>query len=243
MRRVPPTNVVPMDGRQTRLPYCDVHVEGSVKTCVYGLVDPRDERVRYVGWTTNTARRLREHIKESLKGSRSHKCCWIRAVLSTGREPSVTVLEESPRAGIRSREMWWMRQFSDLTNVSPGGDTEPWGWNKGLTKETDVRVARAAAALSRSARGSARRLGMTNSPEMRARQSLSAKASWTPERRARQSGANHHRSALGKPGYWTGRTKENDVRVAAKSLKTSVSSRGKVPWNKGKKGAAQWKRL
>ena len=45
----------------------------SSKVHIYGLVDPRDRRIKYVGQTVNMSYRLSQHIKE--QGS-TPKCKW-----------------------------------------------------------------------------------------------------------------------------------------------------------------------
>jgi len=58
--------------------------------CVYALVDPRSNVVRYVGRTQHKARnRYHGHIQEARKatGELSRKVRWIRQLFSMGLSP------------------------------------------------------------------------------------------------------------------------------------------------------------
>ena len=62
---------------------------------IYGLVDPRNDEVFYVGYTNNIKRRFRAHInvdgyrrKENL-----YKDNLIRKILECGLKPEISVLE------------------------------------------------------------------------------------------------------------------------------------------------------
>lgn len=138
---------------------------------VYALVDPTSKLYRYVGWTVNPERRLVAHLKEAAGGGTSHKCRWIQSLTRQGFAPEIRVLETCQRAGVRSREIWWAAQFENLTNQTPGGDIEPGGWNKGLTKHSDPRVAKAAAGISKAMRGNTNGRFNSHTPEYKAARS------------------------------------------------------------------------
>jgi hypothetical protein len=60
---------------------------------VYGLVDPRDGQIRYIGITLKSPRsRLRSHLHLGNSGS-SAKKDWIRELRERDLKPDVTVLE------------------------------------------------------------------------------------------------------------------------------------------------------
>lgn len=61
---------------------------------IYGLFDPRDTSLRYVGQTIETEKRLREHLRIFDGTPKSH---WITEVLSCGLSPKLIVLNEVPR--------------------------------------------------------------------------------------------------------------------------------------------------
>ena len=61
---------------------------------IYGLIDPRDRYLRYIGKTHKRRElRLAEHIDLARSGRRSHVYNWIRDVLADGMTPEVFVLQ------------------------------------------------------------------------------------------------------------------------------------------------------
>ena len=116
---------------------------------IYGLVDPRDRCLRYIGKTHKRRElRLQEHIEAARTGGASHVYRWIRGLLDTGHLPDIFVLERVP--GTDSWEEAERRQIAfwrepcgiefpyvhppqtrksvpmvlnsvDLTNIHPGG--------------------------------------------------------------------------------------------------------------------------
>lgn len=94
---------------------------------IYALVDPRDRRVRYVGWAYNVQRRLADHIYESRR-LQTHKARWIRQLAACGLTPLVKELETGFGCWAAA-ERRWIAQFkaegADLTNITPGGEGVP----------------------------------------------------------------------------------------------------------------------
>lgn len=92
---------------------------------VYTLTDPRTNEVRYVGWTTNLPRRLREHIAEPRR-YRTHKSNWIRSVLADGQKPILIVVETGKGEGWEAVECKWIAAYRaqgcNLTNATDGGN-------------------------------------------------------------------------------------------------------------------------
>lgn len=74
---------------------------------VYGLIDPRDNQIHYVGITRNTpARRLASHITSG----GSAKDNWIASLLDAGFLPTITVLQSAATyQEIFEMESWWIR--------------------------------------------------------------------------------------------------------------------------------------
>lgn len=89
---------------------------------IYALLDPRTEAVRYVGWSFDSKRRLKGHLRDK---SKTHKACWIRSLLALGLEPKMTILETGT-GNWASQERWWIAKSrfygADLTNATDGGD-------------------------------------------------------------------------------------------------------------------------
>ncbi len=96
---------------------------------VYGLKDPTTGVVRYVGWTVNLKRRLRDHLKPSqLLKFNTHKVKWLRSLVTRGLIPEVQVLESGSGSGWQESERKWISYFKaagNLTNHTDGGDGTP----------------------------------------------------------------------------------------------------------------------
>ena len=103
---------------------------GSSKNLVYGLVDPRDGRLCYVGKAeTPLFSRLDRHLSEARgKKSQSHKCNWIRNLLAAGLRPEVVILEDGfvSSQALSEAEVWniayWKFLGCRLTNTTLGGE-------------------------------------------------------------------------------------------------------------------------
>lgn len=91
---------------------------------VYTLSDPRTNEVRYVGWTVNTAQRLREHISKS-KNEKSHKARWVNQLTSLDIRPIIAVIESGTGDGWQDAECRWIAYHRSigtrLTNNTNGG--------------------------------------------------------------------------------------------------------------------------
>ena len=98
--------------------------------CVYGLCDPRDERVRYVGVTrTSLDVRLGCHLRDK---DVNHRTKWIAKLKNEGVTPSIRVLEECPfddDETLFALEIEWIATLREagiaLVNGTIGGDSGP----------------------------------------------------------------------------------------------------------------------
>ena len=90
---------------------------------IYGLFSSEDNIIRYVGQTKNTLeKRLNEHIYVALKyNGKTHKDNWIRKVYSNGFKVNIISLEEVDEKNINEKEIYWITQFNNLTNIAEGG--------------------------------------------------------------------------------------------------------------------------
>lgn len=59
---------------------------------IYGLVDPRDGQVRYIGQSINPAKRYKNHVSLGSYGSPS-KDDWIRNLLDQGCKPDLIIID------------------------------------------------------------------------------------------------------------------------------------------------------
>lgn len=100
---------------------------------IYGLVDPRTKDIRYVGKSNKPMRRLTNHIRAALAGSRQHSGRWIAQVVGAGRRPELVILgfaASNEEACLAERE--WIARCRDagfdLTNKTDGGDGQSPGY-------------------------------------------------------------------------------------------------------------------
>lgn len=106
---------------------------------IYALVDPRDNRIRYVGVTLKDRREA--HLKQPTN-SRMRE--WLAALAEEGHRPMIQLISYAPTARWEGAELeWvaWCRARGDLMNVDPGGnyrghDGKPVGLMKGLAGMT-----------------------------------------------------------------------------------------------------------
>ena len=73
---------------------------------VYALVDPRTDKVRYIGCTTQSLdRRLRQHLGDQVASPRKYQ--WLAELRQANLEPLVVALEEAEDAPAE-RERYWI---------------------------------------------------------------------------------------------------------------------------------------
>lgn len=109
---------------------------------VYGLSDPRDGQLRYVGKTIRgLSRRLRTHLYPRFLREKSHKNHWLRALVALGLKPEIEVLEEcgsweTMNEAERFHIAYWRYIGAALTNSTAGGEE---GFGRGRTHTKDAR--------------------------------------------------------------------------------------------------------
>jgi DNA-binding transcriptional regulator YiaG len=123
-------------------------------TYIYGLVDPRDHKLFYVGKSNRPNARLSQHIAEASAGGKHAKSLRIREMTASGYQPELIILEAVEQELSVAAEERWIAAFrpsGDLCNVR---DTckftrrsdHAWhethaGWRSGLTGD-DLRAVR-----------------------------------------------------------------------------------------------------
>jgi hypothetical protein len=93
-------------------------------TFIYGLYSSDNKEIRYVGKANDPKDRLRKHLYECRKnngGNKTHKCCWIRNVLSNNEEINYITLDECSIDEWKEMECKHMKLYENLTNTSKGG--------------------------------------------------------------------------------------------------------------------------
>ena len=99
----------------------------GIKNLIYVLVDPRDGSFRYIGMSSQGMKRPRQHEYQATSGKKSHKCSWIRQLLSAGIEYETRLLEAVDREeDLPAAEMKWISCYrgmgAPLTNETDGGE-------------------------------------------------------------------------------------------------------------------------
>lgn len=90
---------------------------------IYVLKDPNNNEIRYVGKTKNTLnKRLYEHCTIRNLKPKTHKNFWIKLLLSNNRRPIIELLEICNENNWKKREIFWINQFTNLTNTTLGGE-------------------------------------------------------------------------------------------------------------------------
>ena len=89
---------------------------------IYGLVDPRDNSIRYIGKTVYPKNRLSGHINESNKFNH-HRSKWIRSLLKLNLKPKLLVLKICPLSEFEKYETEYIKlyQSKKLTNSDETG--------------------------------------------------------------------------------------------------------------------------
>lgn len=83
---------------------------------IYGLVDPRDGVVRYIGQSNHIPRRKWQHLREAQRAfprSGSRKSEWLRELLDAGYEPEIVILETVPDGEANEAERRWIDRAGD----------------------------------------------------------------------------------------------------------------------------------
>jgi hypothetical protein len=85
---------------------------------VYGLFDPRNDQVKYIGRTSNPQARLNQHLNYGTQGKK--KIAWIEELEAVGLEPYLDILETATDETIIDTENFYIDYFlmlgAELTN-------------------------------------------------------------------------------------------------------------------------------
>lgn len=93
---------------------------------IYGLIDPRNGQLRYIGKSETGKSRLTEHLKPSSLANDTHKDRWLKQLVALNLKPAFIVLEEfSIPDELFAAEEFWYEYFvglgCNLTNSTKCG--------------------------------------------------------------------------------------------------------------------------
>lgn len=99
-------------------------VNDTRKVKIYTLKHPDTLEVRYVGKTVRSlSRRLGNHIDNAKRSKHNkHLSNWILSILAIGKRPIIELIEEVDNSIWQEREKYWISQYSNLVNLTAGGD-------------------------------------------------------------------------------------------------------------------------
>lgn len=94
---------------------------------IYGLYDPRDGVLRYVGKTSQPLHaRVVQHTAPKALRLSHHRAAWLRSLDAEGLKPEARVIEETTADEWESRERYWIAfhraQGANLVNGTDGGE-------------------------------------------------------------------------------------------------------------------------
>lgn len=94
-------------------------------TFIYGLIDPRNKELRYIGKSDTPQFRLAKHIREAKRSTHLHRLAWIKGILDDGLIPELILLMQVPTDAWSTIERLLINSLGDsnynLTNMADGG--------------------------------------------------------------------------------------------------------------------------
>lgn len=121
---------------------------------IYGLFDPRDGRLRYIGKTvTSLKKRLEQHLSPKQAGDGTRRGNWISLLLKQNLRPDMRLLTQTTEADWeRDEKDWIARARADgcaLVNATDGGRSLCWAANGRIRVWTDEQRAAVSARFKR----------------------------------------------------------------------------------------------
>jgi hypothetical protein len=92
---------------------------------IYGLLDPRDGKLRYIGKAVCARKRLKSHLRDARRRD-TPLYRWVKELTGLGIVPGLKILEVCPIELWEVREMAWIRTAREmggfLLNQAKGGN-------------------------------------------------------------------------------------------------------------------------
>jgi GIY-YIG catalytic domain len=103
-----------------------------MSVAIYGLFDPRNGHLRYVGKSIDVRERVNRHIRKAKAGCPRHLRRWIASLLVVGLAPEVFIFEQADADHASDLERYWIAAMRflgcDLVNLTSGGDGQSSGY-------------------------------------------------------------------------------------------------------------------
>jgi len=100
-----------------------ISMEGEGRYAIYALCEPGTENVRYIGQSTDPARRLKAHCRGDKSKSQNRRHNWLSSLAGEGKSPRMVVLDWADDWDLAER--FWIQAFRnagfDLVNGNDGG--------------------------------------------------------------------------------------------------------------------------
>lgn len=95
-----------------------------MNTNIYALIDPRTNKIRYIGKANNPKERLRLHLQPTNLKYFTYKNNWIKSLLKLGLKPLLRILEIVSIKEWKEKESYYIKFYKKygLANSTDGGD-------------------------------------------------------------------------------------------------------------------------
>jgi hypothetical protein len=172
----------------------------DAKYIIYGLTDPRDGALRYVGQSCRGMLRPRRHSSKGNLIWNPHKINWIKKLESLGMRYGIVLIEDVADVNfLNEREIWWIsigRAWGcNLLNATDGGEGTR-GWK--MSEATKAKIGAAHRGKPKSPEHIARMIGRPVSKTTRAKMSSAAR-NWYNGPENKEKIRQRHELTRGKP--------------------------------------------
>jgi hypothetical protein len=90
---------------------------------IYKLIDPRNNKVRYIGITCKPLKeRLEQHLRETRTSKNTHKLNWLRTLVKLNLKPRIKRIKKVNPENWARWEIFYISKYKkSLTNTTSGG--------------------------------------------------------------------------------------------------------------------------
>lgn len=93
---------------------------------IYGLIDPRTAKIRYIGKANNPKNRMRQHLNPRSNEKITPVKAWIKSLAKHGLVPCMITIEKCVPDQWEEKEKFWIKRFKDegnnILNIAEGGN-------------------------------------------------------------------------------------------------------------------------